>query len=227
MNKIIFSILCSVVAFSLWANDAQEKEDAFKMIEAYKATVLEDKKIFDGMEKNSTDPIAKSTVLNELKGITASQLGSLKRKRNIFFEWPEFAKDFGYERFIIQFPVPPLVSDDGFNITFLASDPSIFPSVVYGITFHSPSIVGANPTIVFNNVIAARSNGASVLAGYQIFFCGGYWTMDILSFNLLTNFYQQERIVVSPFDVYFLFSLFYPNSIPQYEGFFNSFQLFQ
>ena len=231
MNKLLsYLFILSFLITHLQAEEDSGKQVS-SMVEAYKATVHSDVKFLQNLEKSSEEssltplkkglmPVAREKVAN-----FNSLLGASLKKCTLC-EWPFFCKDYGFEKFMIQFPAHPIVTDDGFSVTFIANDTSIYPPVIYGVTFHSPSIIGANPDFVFNQVISARASLNSTIAGYQIVNVNGYWILDILSFNLLSGFYQQERVIVTPYDVYFLFSLFYPNSPSFYQDFFNSFTLF-
>lgn len=231
---LLLTLLSSSFLFAKESNKSKSNEKDL-LIEAAKSIERHQQELFNalGTKEHSLKELCENdcTVSHQLIQIAdpkqhLNKLASKHQYNSHSLEWPIFAKCYGAEHFWVRFPKAPAVVDTGETIAFSSLDYSTYPPVLYGLNFHTIPF-SYDPHAIFEMILQNRTTWPNELMKYSIEVIDGYWTLDMKLKNMETGVKQKERVIVTPYDVYLLYTLYIDGAKEKHKYFIHSFDLHQ
>ncbi len=145
-----------------------------------------------------------------------------KFDHNYYLSWCSYKADFGVEKTYIQFPQRPTVSRGNHLHVAYAYD----GNVLYSLNGYYPPMGNLNPTLLFDEILCNNSVYPYVVlssTSYQA--SDGYYILDYISKDCLTETVIYGHVVVTPFNAYILQAIFPNGYLPHFDYFVDTFRI--
>ena len=139
--------------------------------------------------------------------------------------WPRFLVDAGVQHLDMRFPCLPGIEDYGDTVVLSAVDTSVFPTAVYGISFHKDAEEVNDPMELFEEILIGHSSASNALLWHRISVDGDRYILDIITKSTRNRVYRKDRVIVTGHSVYFLFTIFFIGSLENHDYFAESFSV--
>lgn len=139
--------------------------------------------------------------------------------------WPLFFSQTKENQILIRFPVFPLIEETEKMISYTAVDRGVFPIAIYGLSFYKNLPDPEDPISLFDQVLESRSNNQSMLLWKNVTIEDDRYVLDVMSKTENLKVFRKDRVIVTGRNVYYLFTIFFPNTPENHEYFTNSFEI--
>lgn len=140
--------------------------------------------------------------------------------------WPRFLVETGIQQIDICFPVTPTVEDYGDIVALSAVDTSVFPSAIYGISFHKQPEEIRDPLYLFEEILAQKSTEPNILLWKNMSVDGDQYILDTITKSVQYRVFRKDRVIVTAQSIYYLYTVFFIGSFENHEYFIDSFNNF-
>lgn len=140
--------------------------------------------------------------------------------------WPLFFSQTTDNQILIRFPVFPLIEENDKMISYSAVDRSVFPIAIYGLSFYKKTLLEPeDPISLFEQVLESRSSNQSMLLWKNVTIEDDRYVLDVMSKTENLKVFRKDRVIVTCGNVYYMFTIFFPNSSENHDYFTNSFEI--